>query len=224
MPCSSSLPARSRWPSLGYIAASGLLAAAVAIAAYGLALPAGYLAAVGQVTALRPAELSAESWPQSPEGSDPAVLQYFYGPAMADARHAMTVAYQRSREWWGDGAGWVSSALHSDLLPVTVPAGIGGAVGMVAGASGRRPPPRGGLRCRLSAHRRRGHGRRPGHRGRAAQHRLRAAQAEEHGRIHCPNCGERAPYPGYVCPGARGALHRHRDVRPGRFGIVPPRY
>ena len=46
----------------------------------------------------------------------------------------MTVAYQRSREWWSDGAGWVSSALHSDLLPVTVPAGIGGAVGMVAGA------------------------------------------------------------------------------------------
>ena len=44
---------------LGYIAASGLLAAAVAIAAYGLALPTGYLAAVGQVTALRPAGAAA---------------------------------------------------------------------------------------------------------------------------------------------------------------------
>src|ERR1022692_4309588 len=121
---------------LGYIAASGLLAAAVAVAAYGLALPTGYLAAVGQVMALRPAGLlPPESWPQPPEGGDPAVLQYFYGPAMADARHAMTVAYQRSREWWSDGADRVRSALHSDLLPATVPVGIGGAVGMAAGAA-----------------------------------------------------------------------------------------
>jgi hypothetical protein len=203
---------------LGYVAASGLLAAAVAIAAYGLALPAGYLAAVGQVTALRPAELlPAESWPQPPEGSDPAVLQYFYGPAMADARHAMTVAYQRSREWWSDGADWVRSALHSGLLPATVPAGIGGAVGMAAGAVA------GAL---LAA-------------GCAAVYLLIVAvctvgvrttgtvlRSIDSGllrlkniRIHCPNCGERVPYPGYVCPGPQ-CVHRHRDVRPGRFGII----
>src|ERR1017187_9062440 len=125
---------------LGYIAASVLLAAAVAVAAYGLALPTGYLAAVGQAMALRPAGLlPPESWPQPPEGGAPAVLQYFYGPAMADARHAMTVAYQRSREWWSDGADRVRSALHSDLLPGTVPVVIGGAVGMAAGAVAGAP-------------------------------------------------------------------------------------
>jgi hypothetical protein len=204
---------------LGYIAASGLLAAAVALAAYSLALPTGYLAAVGQVTALRPAELPpAESWPQPPEGSDPAVLQYFYGPAMADARHAMTVAYQRSREWWGDGADWVRSALHSDLLPATVPPGIGGAIGMAGGAAAGTI---------LAA-------------GCAAVYLLVVAvctagvrttgavlRSVDSGllrikniRIHCPHCGERVPYPGYLCPGSPQCTNWHRDVRPGRFGII----
>jgi hypothetical protein len=35
----------------------------------------------------------------------------------------------------------------------------------------------------------------------------------------CPACSERVPYPGYVCPGS-GCARRHRDVRPGRFGIM----
>jgi Double-GTPase 2 len=203
---------------LGYIAVSALLAAALAAAAYSLALPTGYLAAIGQVLALQPAGLlPPESWPQPPEGGDPAVLQYFYGPAMADARHAMTVAHERSRGWWSDGADWVRSALHSGLLPATVPLGIGGAVGMAAGAIA------GTL---LAA-------------GCAAIYLLivgvctagiRAAGAMLRGidsvllkikniRIHCPNCGRRVPYPGYVCPSPQ-CMHRHRDVRPGRFGIV----
>src|SRR5437764_8775248 len=38
-------------------------------------------------------------------------------------------------------------------------------------------------------------------------------------RMVCPACSERVPYPGYVCPGA-GCARRHRDVRPGRFGIM----
>ena len=35
----------------------------------------------------------------------------------------------------------------------------------------------------------------------------------------CPHCYERVPYPAYDCP-ARTARDRHRDVRPGRFGIL----
>jgi hypothetical protein len=34
-----------------------------------------------------------------------------------------------------------------------------------------------------------------------------------------PNCYERVPYPSYECPG-RACSRRHRDVRPGRFGIL----
>jgi Double-GTPase 2 len=201
-----------------YIAASGLLAAVVAIAVYGLALPVGYLATLGQVLALRPAGLPPpERWPQPSEGDDPAVPQYFYGPALADARHAVTVAYQRSREWWGDGARRVRSALDSDLLLATVPPGIGGAIGMGVGAA---------VGALLAA-------------GCAAVYLLvvavctagvRVTGAVLRGidsgllrikniRIHCPNCGERVPYPGYVCPGPK-CRHRHQDVRPGRFGII----
>ncbi len=39
-------------------------------------------------------------------------------------------------------------------------------------------------------------------------------------RIHCPHCGERVPYPGYLCPGQPQCTRWHRDVRPGRFGII----
>ena len=121
---------------LSYAAACGLLAASVAIVAYGMGLPAVYLATLGDVLGRRPAGLAPpETWPQPPDGADPAVLQYFYGPARADARHAMTVAYQRSRDWWGHGAAAVGQALRADLLPFTVPAALGGAAGMAVGAA-----------------------------------------------------------------------------------------
>jgi len=37
-------------------------------------------------------------------------------------------------------------------------------------------------------------------------------------RMICPVCSERVAYPGYLCPGP-ACTRRHRDVRPGRFGI-----
>lgn len=204
---------------IGYAAASGLIAAAAAIAAYSLALPAGYLAALGQVLAYRPAGLlPPERWPQPAEGDDPAVLQYFYGPALADARHAVTVAYQRDREWWRDGADRVRSALHSGLLPATVPAGIGGAIGMAAGAAAGTILAAGCAAVYLlivavaTA----------GARGAGAV--LRGIDSGllriKNIRIHCPHCGERVPYPGYLCPGRPQCTRWHRDVRPGRFGII----
>ena len=38
-------------------------------------------------------------------------------------------------------------------------------------------------------------------------------------RILCPYCGHRVPYPGCFCPGS-ACDRKHRDVRPGRFGII----
>ena len=53
---------------VGYVAASGLFAATVALAAYSVALPAGYLAALGQVLVFRPAGLlPPERWPSRPK-------------------------------------------------------------------------------------------------------------------------------------------------------------
>ena len=39
-------------------------------------------------------------------------------------------------------------------------------------------------------------------------------------RMFCPVCFQRVPYPGYLCPDAPTCKRAHRDVRPGRFGIV----
>src|ERR1700680_1500544 len=105
---------------LGYVAAAGLLAAAVAVAVYGLGLPAAYLAGLGEVLAVRPAGLSPPgTWPQLPEGADPAVLQYFYGPAMADARHATAVAYRRCQALWSRGTGALRSSMDAEMLAAT---------------------------------------------------------------------------------------------------------
>ena len=203
---------------LSYAAASGLLAASVAIVAYGLGLPAVYLATLGDVLGRRPAGLAPpETWPQPPDGADPAVLQYFYGPARADARHAMTVAYQRSRDWWGHGAAAVGRALRADLLPFTVPAALGAAAGMAVGAAAGTLLTAG---CALvyllavalgTAS------------TRAAGALLRGADSAllriKNIRILCPYCGHRVPYPGYLCP-RLDCDRKHRDVRPGRFGIT----
>ena len=38
-------------------------------------------------------------------------------------------------------------------------------------------------------------------------------------RMVCPHCYERVPYPAYDCPG-KECTRRHRDVRPGKYGII----
>lgn len=203
---------------LSYAAASGLLAAGAAIVAYGVGLPAVYLATLGDVLGRRPAGLAPpETWPEPPDGADPAVLQYFYGPARADARHAMTVAYQRSRDWWGRGTAVVRWAVRDGLLPLTVPAALGGAAGMALGAVAGTLLTAGCALVYLLAVA-------FGTAGtRAAGAALRGADSAllsiKNIRILCPYCGHRVPYPGYVCPGP-DCDRRHRDVRPGRFGIT----
>jgi hypothetical protein len=203
---------------LSYAAASALLAAGVAIVAYGVGLPAVYLATLGDVLGRRPAGLAPpETWPQPSDAADPAVLQYFYGPARADARHAMTVAYQASRDWWGRGGTAVGRALHAGLLPFTVPAALGGAAGMAVGAAAGTLLAAGCASVYLLAVA-------LGTAGtRAAGALLRGADSAllsiKNIRILCPYCGHPVPYPGYLCPGP-DCDRRHRDVRPGRFGIT----
>ncbi|WP_329519156.1 TRAFAC clade GTPase domain-containing protein [Spirillospora sp. NBC_01491] len=38
-------------------------------------------------------------------------------------------------------------------------------------------------------------------------------------RTSCPSCHQRVPYPSYECPG-KTCGRRHRDVRPGRYGVL----
>jgi Double-GTPase 2 len=203
---------------LGYAAASALVAAGFAVAAYSLGLPVAYLTAITEVLVIRPTGLSTPArWPQPPEDADPAVLQYFYGPAMADAWHGMAVAYRHGQAMWRYGADAVGSAMGADLLVATVPPGIGGAAGMAVGTAAGAVLAAGCallhlLVVALST---------AGVRATGAV--LRVADSVllriKNIRIVCKHCGERVPYPGYMCPGEK-CERRHQDVRPGRYGVI----
>jgi hypothetical protein len=193
--------------------------AVVAFAYYAVVVPGGFLLALAQVLARRPAWLpESRRAPKLPAGADPAVPQYFYGPAAADADQAVRLAYDAARKRWNSGAKKVIESFDADeATMLTAPLGIGCAAGMAAGTVV------GALAATacavtqlivvgLCAGAVRGAGTV-----------LRAADSAilrvKHIKMLCPVCFERVPYPGYVCPNPR-CKHPHRDVRPGRLGIL----
>ena len=193
-------------------------AALVAAAVYGLGVPVRYFMALGRVLAVRPEALPApRRQPRLPADADPAVLQYFYGPATADADQAIRAACDDCRGFWDSGADRIRSYLRGDKPWITRPLGVGGAIGMAVGTALGAAAAAGcaliqlvavGVSAALA---------------RAAGAGLRGADSAflrvKNIRMVCPACSERVRYPGYVCPGT-GCARRHRDVRPGRFGIM----
>jgi hypothetical protein len=201
-----------------YLAIAVPVSAAVAAAGYAVGMPVAYLAGLGEVLAVRPSSLGSPTRrPGRPEGADPAVLQYFYGPAIADADHAVRTAYGSCRKFWEFGAAAVQSSFEMDRSPLLLgPWGAGGAIGMAVGTAAGAVLAAGcalvhmvvvGVSAELV---------------RATGTTLRAADSAllrlKNIRIVCPDCYRRVFYPGYVCP-RPGCGNRHRDVRPGRFGI-----
>jgi hypothetical protein len=202
---------------LGYFVCALPVAAVAAFAIYGLGMPLAYLYGLAQVLVVRPPWLSMPTrQPKLPAGADPAVLQYFYGPALVDADHAVRVAHGNCRAFVQCGLRAVGGSVSSDAALMGWPVGIGGAIGMTAGTLAGIVVTTGcaivhlltvgvsaacvraiGMFLRLAD---------------SAVLRMRNIN------MVCPDCYERVPYPGYECPG-RGCGHRHRDVRPGRFGI-----
>jgi hypothetical protein len=203
---------------LAYIACALPVAAAAAFAVYGLGMPGAYLYGLGQVLVFREALPSGPSRAlKLPDDADPAVPQYFYGPAVVDADHAVRVARGNCQRLWDQGRTAVRSAFEADQALVTWPLGAGGAVGMALGTVAGTVITAGCAVVHLlvvgvSAAVVRGYGTI-----------LRGADSAvlrvRNIRMVCPDCYERVPYPGYACPGP-GCVRRHRDVRPGRFGIV----
>ena len=203
---------------LVYLVVAVPLCAAVAAAGYAVGMPLTYLAGLGQVLVTRPPSLdSPKRRPRLPEDADPAVPQYFYGPAIADADHAVRTAYGQCRRFWDWGSERVGGWFDLDGSPLlTIPLGAGAAAGMAVGTA---------VGALLTA-------------GCALVHLLivgvsaavvRATGAVLRGtdsallwiknvRMVCPDCYRRVSYPGYECPNPR-CSNRHRDVRPGRFGI-----
>ncbi len=203
---------------LAYVACAVPIGAISAFAFYFLGMPVAYFISLGRVLVLRvPSQPAPARRAKMPANADPAVLQYFYGPALADADHALRTAVQDCRRLWRRGVRTVASSLGSDQAIVTGPFGIGGAIGMAVGAVFGAVATVGcacvhllavGISAALA---------------RAAGTVLRVADSAvlrvKNIRMICPDCYERVPYPGYECPGG-GCARRHRDIRPGRFGIL----
>jgi hypothetical protein len=203
---------------LAYLGCAVPIGAIVAFAAYTVGMPVAYFVGLWRVLVDRPPWLqSPKRRPKIPAGADPAVLQYFYGPALVDTEHAVRVAYDSCRDLWRRGAKTVVSSFEGEERVFTGPMGVGGAIGMTAGTVVGAVITAGCAFVHLLA---------VGVSAaavRAAGTALRAADSAalrvKNVRMVCPNCYSRVPYPAYECPG-RGCNRRHRDVRPGRFGII----
>lgn len=201
----------------GYVVIAVPIAAAAACVVYTLLIPGTYLLVLSRVLVTRPAWLPDHKRVlRVPKNADPAVPQYFYGPAAADADLAVRVAYDDCRRRWNSGARRVIRSFGSASPLLTMPLGVGYAAGMALGTLLGAVAAAG---CALaqamvvailagSA--------------RAAGTVLRGLDSAllriKHVKMFCPVCFERVPYPGYLCPG--DCDRPHHDVRPGRFGIV----
>jgi len=203
---------------LVYLAVTIPGSAAIAFIAYTIGMPAAYLTGLGKVLATRSPGLPApRRWPKPPADGDPAVLQYFYGPAVADADHAVRMAYGNCRKLWQFGVKTAGEFFTGDEAAwFTGPLGVGGPIGMalgtiagalitavlalihwlVVGVSAALVRVMGAVLRGVDS----------------------ALLRVKNVRMVCPHCYERVPYPAYDCPGADCA-RRHTDVRPGRYGI-----
>ena len=206
---------------LAFLAITLPVGAALGFAACLLGMPVAYFTGLARVLVRRdPVWLSGAGpvrWPKALPGGDPAILQYFYGPALADAEHALRAAYRDCRGVWLYCGRVVAAAVTGDGALLTAPFGIGGTIGIgigvVFGAAAAACCA--GiylLTVGVSAALVRAAGTALGVTDSVV---LRVKNI----RMVCPSCYERVPYPGYECPGP-GCPRRHRDIRPGRFGIL----
>jgi Double-GTPase 2 len=204
---------------LSYLSVAVPIAAMVGFSVYALGMPLAYLAGLGKVLVTRPGGLPApRRWPEPAADADPAVIQYFYGPAIADADHAVRVAYDNCRSLWRFGGDAVDASFTGDRSAwITVPLGIGAGAGMAVGTAAGALLTAGCALIHLLVV-----GVSAGS-VRAAGGLLRGADStllriKNIGMV-CPHCGEKVPYPAYDCPNPTCAS-RHRDVRPGRLGVM----
>jgi Double-GTPase 2 len=204
---------------LAYACVSVPASAAIAFVIYMVGMPVAYVAGLGTVLATRPPSLSKpRRWPKPPTSGDPAVLQYFYGPAMADADHAVRVAQRNCGKLWDRGVKALGEAFAGDDVTwFTAPLGVGGAIGMALGAAtGIVITAVFALMHLLVVAVSAGLVRVTGAVLRGTD---TAMLRVKNIRMVCPHCYERVAYPAYDCPG-KNCTRRHRDVRPGRYGIL----
>lgn len=201
---------------LAYLTVAVPLAMAAAAIAYTFGVPVSYLRGLAAVLGRRPDRPPEPAhWPKPPADGDPALLQYFYGPARADAAFAVRVGFSKCQRLWEFGGELIGEAFEADASWLTVPLGIGGAIGLGLGTVAGAPIAAvigviHLLGIAVSAALVRACG--------ALLRLLDSVMLRvKNVKMVCPNCYERVPYPAYACPSCR---NRHRDVRPGRYGIL----
>ena len=192
------------------------IAALVSAAVYSCGLPVLYLLALGQVLVRRGSSLSAPPrWPKTPAGADPAVLQYCYGPALADAEHTVQLAWQQSGKFCLRGKTAIAGSFTADVVPLTAPLGAGAAIGMPVGILvGAAAATACAVVHLLTVGAAAALTQATGTVVRGADS---AVLRIRNIRMVCPTCYRRVTYPAYQCP---HCPQRHRDIRPGRLGIL----
>ena len=153
-----------------------------------------------------------------PARRDPALPQYFYGPAWFDIAYVWQLAVNNWRREWVEWQRRIERWCDQDspeerrlVMPLAVGTSIGLVLGVPSGAAvtvaliGVQVAVTGLLALVT----------------RAVAGVLRAADSAllrlRHIRMRCLACFERMPYPAYDCSGCDDT---HWDIRPGRFGIV----
>ena len=213
---------RRRAVYLVYLACAVPIAAISAFAVYGLGMPVAYFVGLGRVLVARPAGLpSPQRRLKLPADADPAVPQYFYGPAAGRRRSR---GPGRLRQLPGALAARRPAVLvvlqQRTRSCLTWPLGVGGAIGMAAGTVVGAAVTAGcalvhllavGVSAALGAGRRSGAARAP----------IRRVLRVKNIRMVCPDCYERVPYPGYECPGRLHAPSPRRPAGPVRHRAAP---
>ena len=180
---------------------------------------AGYVRVVHGVIFVRSPQFETIPPYQPEDEPEPAYRQYFFGPAIRDLRQVIALSLRNSQEMVRDRARWVNTSFFAtpSFTPfAAIPLGVALAVGLAIGAVAAA----GLLAVAITLHAvtvllMQGV-------ARAAIGLLRATDTavlrakDIHGML-CPWCYQRNEYPSYECP----ECHRtHRDIRPGRYGVV----
>ena len=204
---------------LAYLVIVISAAAVVACAVYALGVPGAYFVGLWHVLVNRTAYLSSpEHLPKIPAGADPAILQYFYGPAVADADQVIHIAYKGCQRLWKSGISVVGYSFTSNQGAMfTWPYGVGVAIGMALGTTAGTLITAVfafiyllvvGISVALVRVT-----------GTVLRSLTSAVLWVKNMRMVCPFCYELVPYPAYACPSA-DCTYQHRDIRPGRYGIL----
>ncbi|MEU4829445.1 hypothetical protein [Streptosporangium sp. NPDC023615] len=201
------------WPLLWLIPPGALVYAGYSVYAYLARLA----SAMGLGSAPYPPRLAPP--PDRATGSEePAYTHYLFGPALADLRHAARTAlpapwqacrHHRFRVLDGTGTGnavWLTAPAGRMIVMAMFVGVIGGYLAVVA-LYAVQVAVVAALTVVVAA---------TGLVLRAADSALRRVKGI---RTSCPSCHLRVQRPSYECA-APGCGRRHRDVRPGRYGVV----